>query len=112
MVPRRPLLSRIWNSSKRTSAASRSTLYGVSAWLRIAARWVALKSDSQQFLAVFTDSGLASGTPQFIRPTHTNEALRDAARHIYITDEESLARFSSHSIRVGACVAFHATGIS
>jgi hypothetical protein len=92
---------------------SGTTLCGVSAWLRIAARWVALKLDSQHPLAVFTDSGLASGKPQFIRPTHINEALRDAARHVYnITDEESLARFSSHSIRVGACVALHAAGIS
>ena len=90
-----------------------TTLCGVSAWLRIVARWSALKLDSQHPLAVFTDSGLASGKPAFIRPTHINAALRDAARHVYnITDKESLARFSSHSIRVGACVALHAAGIS
>ena len=86
---------------------------GVSAWLRIVARWSALKLDPQHPLAVFTDSGLASGKPEFIRPTHINAALRDAARHVYnIADKESLARFSSHSIRVGACVALHAAGIS
>jgi hypothetical protein len=97
----------------RLSRHGTSTLCGVSAWLCIATRWAALKLDKQHPLAVFTDSGLASGNPQFIRSTHINAALRDAARHVYnITDEESLARFTSHSIRVGACVALHAAGIS
>ena len=52
--------------------------------------------------------GLASGKPVFIRPTHINAALRDAARHVYnIKDEEALSSFSSHSIRVAGISKMH-----
>jgi hypothetical protein len=88
-------------------------LCSVCAWLRVAARWAALKLDINHPLAVFTNTGLASGTKLFIRPIHINRALRDAARTVYnITDTDELARFSSHSYRVGATVALHAAGIS
>jgi hypothetical protein len=90
-----------------------TTLCGVSAWLRIIFRWDALHLAIDHPLAVFTDTGLATGTVQFIRPTHINAALRLAARDVYnIQDDESLARFTSHSYRVGATVALHAAGIS
>ena len=88
-------------------------LCGVSAWLRIVIRWQALNLGNDHPLAVFTDTGLVDGRLQFIRPTHINGTLRLAAREVYnIDDEESLARFTSHSVRVGACVALHAAGIS
>jgi hypothetical protein len=91
---------------------SSCTLCAVSAWLRIAERWSVLNLDALHPLAVFTDNGLANGKPAFIRPCHINAALRAAATAVYnITDPKALARFSSHSIRVGACVALHAAGI-
>jgi len=90
-----------------------STLCAVSAWMRIVQRWVELKLDPAHPLAVFTDTGLADGKVQFIRPTHINATLRSAATAVYnVTDEKSLALFTSHSIRVGACVALHAGGVS
>jgi len=50
--------------------------------------------------------------PEFIRPTHINTALHSAATTVYnVMEPADLARFSSHSIRVGACVALHAAGI-
>jgi hypothetical protein len=88
------------------------TLCSVSAWLRIVQRWADLKLSLLHPLAVFTDSGLASGKLDFIRPSHINNALRCAATAVYnITDPQALRRFSSHSIRVGACVALHAAGV-
>jgi hypothetical protein len=88
-------------------------LCGVSAWLRIVHRWSVLQLDALHPLAVFTSSGLENGSIDFIRPMHINAALREAATKVYnITDPKELARFSSHSIRVGACVALHAAGVS
>jgi dihydrodipicolinate reductase len=63
-------------------------------------------------LAVFTMDGTATGAVDFIRSTHINDALRHAATVVYnVTAKADLARFSSHSVRVGACVALHAAGI-
>lgn len=89
-----------------------STLCAVSAWLRIAQRWVDLKLPRDHPLAVFTTDGTATGEVDFIRSTHINDALRSAATKVYnVTAPADLARFSSHSVRVGACVALHAAGI-
>jgi hypothetical protein len=56
---------------------------------------------------------LAIGKPTFIRPTHINAALCTAAAAVYnITkNPKDLARFSPHSIWVGACIALHAAGV-
>jgi hypothetical protein len=89
-----------------------ATLCAVSAFMRIAQRWLELNLPRDHPLAVFTNDGTASGTPDFIRSPHINDALRNAARVVYnVTAAADLARFSSHSIRVGACVALHAAGI-
>jgi hypothetical protein len=95
-------------------ASRRSTiLCSVSAWLRVTARWVALRLAPEHPLAVFTDTGLVTGAVNFIRPWHINSALRTSAQEVYnISDPDDLARFSSHSIRVGATVSLHAAGIS
>jgi hypothetical protein len=94
------------------SGRGASTLCAASAWLRIVQRWVDLKLDDLHPLAVFTDTGLATGKVDFIRPNHINAALRAAATAVYnVTDTMALTRFSSHSIRVGACVALHAAGL-
>jgi hypothetical protein len=91
----------------------KATLCSVSAWLRVVVRWEALHLPDDHPLAVFTDTGLVTGNIVFIRPTHINAALQLAARKVYnITDEDALARFTSHSYRVGATVYLHAAGIS
>jgi hypothetical protein len=97
----------------RIGRGAAAVLCSVSAWLRILQRWSDLGLDDTHPLAVFTASGLASSPIQFIRPLHINAALRQAATAVYnVTDASELARFSSHSIRVGACVALHAAGVS
>lgn len=94
------------------SVNTNSTLCAVLAWLRIAQRWVDLNLPRDHPLAVFTDDGTVTGHVDFIRAPHINDALRNAASTVYnITATADLARFSSHSIRVGACVALHAAGI-
>jgi hypothetical protein len=88
------------------------SLCAISAWLRIVQQWVDLHLGPNHPLAVFSDNGTASSKPQFIRSTHINAILQFAARAVYhITDPMAIARFTSHSIRVGACVALHAAGL-
>jgi hypothetical protein len=88
------------------------SLCAVSAWLRIVRRWADLGLGNKHPLAVFSDDGLAAGNVQFIQSHHINETLQHAAKLVYnITDPAALARFTSHSIRVGACVALHAAGV-
>jgi len=95
----------------RITSGDRS-LCAVSAWLRIVQRGVDLHLGSNHPLAVFSDNGTASGRPQFIRSENINATLQFAARAVYhITDPAAIARFTSHSIRVGACVALHAAGL-
>jgi hypothetical protein len=91
----------------------KTILCSVCTWLQVAARWAALKLDIKHPLTVLTNTGLASGTQLFIRLIHINHTHRDAAHTVYnITDTDELARFSSHSFRVGATAALHAAGIS
>jgi hypothetical protein len=88
------------------------TLCSVSAWVRIIQCWADLKLDNEHPLAIFTGNGLASGNIEFICPEPINTALHDAAKAVYnVMDPAALARFSSHSIHVGACVALHAAGV-
>jgi hypothetical protein len=103
------------NGEKKTIVriADKPGLCPVSAILRIVQRWRDLKLPADHPLAVFTDDGLATGTAQFITEKHINAALQTAAREVYnITKPDELARFTSHSIRVGACVSLHAADIS
>jgi hypothetical protein len=96
----------------RIGRGTASTLCAVSAFLRIAQRWLDLHLPRDHPLAVFTDDGTVTGNLDFIRSTHINEALRHCACVVYnVTAAADLARFSSHSVRVGACVALHAAGI-
>ena len=88
------------------------TLCAVSALLRIAARWNALGLPKEHPLAVFTTDGTVKGKIKLIREANINAALRNAARNVYNVRGEELERFTSHSIRVGACVALHAANVS
>ena len=49
----------------------------------------------------------------YIDDIHIKTILQEAAKQVYgIKCKKELARFSSHSIRVGACVLLHAQNIS
>ena len=49
-----------------------------------------------------------NGTIAFITSKHVEIFLQNLARKVYnITDKQELARFTCHSIRVGACVVLH-----
>ena len=49
----------------------------------------------------------------FIDDVHITNILREAASKVHnITCKKELAKFTSHSIRVGACVFLHAQNIS
>lgn len=103
------------NGEKKTFVRSfdNADLCAVSALLRIAQRWIDLRLSGQHPLAVFTTDGTVSGDVEFIRASHINAALQSAATAVYkIKKPEDLARFTSHSIRVGACVALHAAGMT
>ena len=103
------------NGEKKTIVRlpDRPGLCPVSAVIRIVQRWQALHLSLDHPLAVFTDNGLATGVVHFITEKHINHALQTAARMVYnITKKDELARFTSHSIRVGACVSLHAADLS
>ena len=49
--------------------------------------------------------------PRYITSTMVTTEMRSLAKDVHgITDEEELARFSSHSLRVGACCIYFAAG--
>jgi hypothetical protein len=104
------------NGEKKTlvRAFGSDTLCAISALIRIMKRFQDLGLDKASHpLAVFTDTGLVDGNVSLIRPPQIDNFLQDAAKAVYnITKPEELARFTSHSFRVGACVALHAAGIS
>jgi hypothetical protein len=103
------------NGEKKTfvRAFDNPGLCAVSAILSIARRWKELNMPNDHPLAVYSSDGTISGETKCIRESNINAALQRAARQVYnITNEEELGRFTSHSIRVGACVALHAANIS
>ena len=49
----------------------------------------------------------------YIDDVHNKSLIQKAATSLYkITSKEDLARFASHSIRLGACVLLHIHGVS
>jgi hypothetical protein len=62
---------------------------------------------------VYTNIGTTARAILFIPETDISECLQLLAGQVYKpTKPEDLARFTSHSVRVGACVALHAAGLS
>lgn len=104
------------NGEKRTlvRAFTDDTLCPVLALTRVMKRFQALGADKDTTpLAVFSDNGSENGSAQFIRARHIKQFLQTTAKAVYnIKKPEDLARFTSHSLRVGACVALHSAGIS
>lgn len=89
-----------------------TTLCALSAWLRIVQHWVDSGLDDLHSLAVFPDNGTAPGNPVLVMATHINESLQTATKAVYnLPDPEAIGHFTTHSIRVGACVALHAAGV-
>jgi hypothetical protein len=84
----------------------------VSACKRIRHRALKLKQDSMKPIAIF-NSGIKKNKISYIDDTHISSLLQEAAKSVYsISKLEELKRFTSHSIRVGACVLLHTQNIS
>ena len=76
---------------------------------RIRTRALKLKIPHEQTIAVFIDTKKGTKKKCFIDNVHISTILQEAASKVYnITSKEELARFTSHSLRVGACVLLHA----
>ena len=81
----------------------------VSAALRIWRRAERLVLSSVAPMAVFVHTKQA--TPQYITDIHITQLLQEAATGAHnITCKKDLARFTAHSLRVGACVLLHSQG--
>ena len=81
----------------------------VAAGTRIRARAQRLRVSSTEPIAVFG----VKGKKTFIFNTEVKQEMRKCATEIYnLTDPVEIQRYSSHSVRVGACVTLHATGAS
>ena len=79
----------------------------VQAALRIRARAICLGVPPHLPIAVFQNS---TGSSQYIDDFHVTHKLQSLARSVYnITTSSDLARFTTHSLRVGACVLLHET---
>ena len=103
------------NGEKKTfvHAFDNPSLCAVSTLLRIAQHRRALNLSEDHPLVVYTSDSTISGNVQLIWESSINAALQSTAGAVYnITKEEELAHFTSHSIRVSACVALHAANIS
>jgi hypothetical protein len=93
-------------------AFDNQVLCAVSTLLCITQHWVDLKLPPAHPLAVFTADGKITGSVQFICESNINAVLQSAAKNVYnITKQEELSCFTSHSTRVGTCVALYAAGI-
>jgi hypothetical protein len=83
--------------------------------LRIFKRFIRLVgwNHHQTPLAIYQ---LPTGAIHFITDTEINLEMRAAAAHVYnldpTKDKEILKLWSSHSLRVGACVILHAAGFT
>jgi hypothetical protein len=99
---------------KKTLVRGRSRLHcAAAASVRIVRRAIELDLPDDHPICVYTDTGLRSGKILYITDTHISECLQYLAGKVYkLTRLEDLARFTSHSVRVGACVALHAAGLS
>ena len=85
----------------------------VQAALRIRTRFLKLKHNHDELLAIFLDTTKTKKIVKYIDDTHICRILQEAANSVYkITDKNDLKRFTSHSIRVGACVLLQSQNIT
>ena len=84
----------------------------VSACKRIRNRALQLKQKQGYPIAIFTDDKNKTKI-LYIDDVHISTILQEAAKAVYnISNKEDLNKFTSHSIRVGACVLLHTQNIS
>jgi hypothetical protein len=101
-----------WQEKTFVRAFDNPVLCTVSALLHITQRWVDLKLPPVHPLAIYTANGKSNGRVQLICELNINAVLQSAAKTVYnITIQEELSRFTSHSIRVGACITLHMAAI-
>ena len=84
----------------------------VTAAKRIRQRAIHLRQANDKPIAIFRNH--EKGTRiNYIDDIHVSTILQEAAGAVYkITKKEDLKRFTSHSIRVGACVLLHSQNVS
>ena len=91
-------------------------LCAVAASLRIVSRAHRLGVARSNPIAVFPSPGRSNKNQcalTYIDDVHIKTLLQGAAKTVYkITSTEDLARFTSHSVRVGSCVLLHVNGVS
>jgi len=102
------------NGQEKTITCNRQdpAVCGVNAALDILERAMLLNLPDDHPLAVYADDGAHTGTVRFIQAHQIAFTLQEVAKEWHgITDKRELSLCSSHSLRVGACVALHAAGL-
>ena len=80
---------------------------------RIYHRALNLKIPKDKPIAVFSETKKTHNKTNYIDDNHIKSILQEAASKIYnIKCKKELSNFTSHSIRVGACVLLHAQNVS
>ena len=79
---------------------------------RIRRRAIRLQQENDKPIAIFRKQ--AKNTKfDYIDDTHVNKILQEAASAVHhVTKKDELHRFTTHSIRVGACVLLHSQKVS
>ena len=107
-----------WQKNHNLNEVRRLRGTVIHAWHRIVLRWLRLvpNHDTSVPLAVFRDA--PSGRTQFLTSRLIEHTMRRVAAHVYNLDPnnkrdaEALKRWSSHSLRVGACNLLHDAGFN
>ena len=87
-------------------------LCGVSAWISIVDRFIRLlgMNCADKPLAIYQHA--KSRAPRYITSTIATQEMRSLATAVHnITKKEDLQKFSCHSLRVGACCIYFASGV-
>ena len=82
----------------------------VQAWIRIVKRYFMVRTDCPtQTLSIYRDT--KTGKTFNITADDVKSDLRRAAKALYDLSEEELAKFTCHSIRIGACCTLYSMGV-
>lgn len=107
-----------WRQQKNGQDGEKKTVYknklvpslcGIRSAIRIVHRAQLLDLSPKHPVCVYTSNGKLNGVKKFVTEKEINNCLQHLAKDEYgITRAEDLGRYTSHSVRVGACVALHA----
>ena len=79
---------------------------------RIRRRAICLHQEENKPIAIFCKHAKGSKI-DYIDDIHINKVLQEAANAVHhVTKKDELSRFTTHSIRVGACVLLHSQQVS